>query len=160
MTDIPRGEDRPAILEIYKLAVEMADRVSARRSLANNFYLALHSALVAGLLVSLSDREPMIALGDALLVCVAVAGVALALLWWCSLAGYRRLNRAKYEAINQIEEALPVKPLSEEWQILEREQDANWRRRYRELGWSERKVPILFMALYIAVVTIEAIQRY
>ena len=159
MTDMASDNDRPAVLEIYKLAVEMADRVSARRSVANNFYLTIHSALVAGLLVSASDREPMIPLRGAILTCVAAAGMALALVWWCSLVGYRRLNRAKYKAINQMEQALPAKPISHEWGILEREKHASWRHRYRELGWSERKVPLLFIALYAAVVTVEAMQN-
>ena len=30
--------------ELYKLAVEMADRVSARRSLANSFFLTINTA--------------------------------------------------------------------------------------------------------------------
>ena len=159
MTDVPSDEDRPAILEIYKVAVEMADRVSARRSLANNFYLTIHSALVAGLLVSLSGRKPMIALSGAMLTVVAAAGVALALLWWCSLDAYKWLNCAKFEASNQIEQALPVRPLSQEWATLKPDPDASWKHRYRELGWSERKVPLLFIALYIAVGTVEATQR-
>jgi hypothetical protein len=45
------SEDREryqqAILEQYKLCVEMADRVSARRSLTNTFFLSLNSAVVA-----------------------------------------------------------------------------------------------------------------
>ncbi len=159
MTDMASDDDRPAVLEIYKLAVEMADRVSARRSVANNFYLTIHSALVAGLLVSAPDREPIVSVNGAIFTCVAATGIALSLLWWCSLVGYRRLNRAKYKAINQIEEALPAKPISQEWGFLEREKHSSWRHRYRELGWSERKVPLLFIALYAAVVTVEAVQN-
>ena len=160
MTDETRDEDCPAILEVYKVAVEMADRVSARRSLANNFYLTIHSAFVAGILVAVTGREQIIAPTRAILICVAAAGIALALLWWCSLVGYQRLNRAKYKAINHIEDALPAKPLSQEWELLEREQQDSWRHRYRELGWAERRVPLLFIALYIAVVAVEATQHY
>ena len=160
MTVEPSGEDRPVVLEVYKLAVEMADRVSARRSLANNFYLTIHSAFVAGLLVSVSGREQDVAPNGVILACVAAAGVALALLWWCSLVGYQQLNRAKFRAINLIEEALPAKPLSREWELLEGEQLAGWRHRYRELGWAERRVPLLFIALYIAVLAVEAAQHY
>jgi hypothetical protein len=43
----PTGTDR--LLELYKLCVEMADRVSARRATANAFFLTLNSALLAGL---------------------------------------------------------------------------------------------------------------
>ena len=34
-------------LELYKLAVEMADRVSARRALANTFFLTVNTGLAA-----------------------------------------------------------------------------------------------------------------
>ena len=35
------SEPPPQLLELYKLAVEMADRTSARRGLANSFFLTL-----------------------------------------------------------------------------------------------------------------------
>jgi hypothetical protein len=34
-------------LELYKLAVEMADRISARRALANTFFLTVNTGLAA-----------------------------------------------------------------------------------------------------------------
>ena len=40
-------ESDPRILELYKIAVEMADRVSARRSTANTFFLTVQTAFVA-----------------------------------------------------------------------------------------------------------------
>lgn len=160
MTGETRDEDRPIVLEVYKVAVEMADRISARRSVANNFYLTIHSAFVAGILVAVTGREQIVAPSGAILICVAAAGITLALLWWCSLVGYQRLNRAKYKAINHIEEALPAKPLSQEWELLEGEQRDSWGRRYRELGWAERRVPLLFIALYIAVLAVEMAQRH
>ena len=160
MTGGTRDEDRQVVLEVYKVAVEMADRVSARRSVANNFYLTIHSAFVAGILVAVTGREQIIAPTGAILFCLAAAGIALALLWRRSLVDYQQLNRAKYKAINQIEDALPAKPLSQEWELLERQQQDSWRHRYRELGWAERRVPILFIALYIAVLAVEATQHY
>jgi hypothetical protein len=42
-----RERYQQAILDQYKLCVEMADRVSARRSLTNTFFLSLNSAVVA-----------------------------------------------------------------------------------------------------------------
>lgn len=38
--------DRQARLEIYKLIVEMADRMTARRSGTNSFFLTVNAALV------------------------------------------------------------------------------------------------------------------
>src|SRR6476661_559695 len=89
-------------LELYKLAVEMADRVSARRALANNFFLAVNSGFVA--LIG----------GTGLPWYVAVAGVAFAVTWWALLRGYRRLNAAKFRVIEAMEERLPVKIYTDE----------------------------------------------
>ncbi|GHI47573.1 RipA family octameric membrane protein [Streptomyces albidoflavus] len=46
MTTPPEPNQRPEVLELYKLAVEMADRVSARRGTANAFFLSVQTALV------------------------------------------------------------------------------------------------------------------
>ena len=92
MTGGTRDEDRRVVLEVYKVAVEMADRVSARRSVANNFYLTIHSAFVAGILVAVTGREQIIAPTGAILICLAAAGIALALLWRRSLVDYQQLT--------------------------------------------------------------------
>jgi hypothetical protein len=41
------SDDTGTILELYKTAVEMADRTSARRAGANSFFLTLNTALAA-----------------------------------------------------------------------------------------------------------------
>jgi hypothetical protein len=46
VSDQPQGADQQ-VLDLYKMAVEMADRVSARRSTANAFFLTAEAALVA-----------------------------------------------------------------------------------------------------------------
>lgn len=52
------GEARyqSVLFEQYKLCVEMADRVSARRSLANTFFISLNTAVIATLTTVLSGR--------------------------------------------------------------------------------------------------------
>lgn len=51
------GDEGGARLDLYKLAVEMADRTSARRAGANSFFLTLHAALAAFVGVVSSARE-------------------------------------------------------------------------------------------------------
>ncbi|MGW1594955.1 RipA family octameric membrane protein [Streptomyces sp. NPDC002343] len=47
MTGSPAPEQQAeTLLDLYKLAVEMADRVSARRGTANAFFLSVQTALV------------------------------------------------------------------------------------------------------------------
>lgn len=89
---------RQAVLDQYKLCVEMADRVSARRNLTNTFFLSLNSAVVA-----------------------VVAA------WYVMVRSYRQLNRAKYAVIGAFEERLPAFAYSRgEWGALGEGRD--WRR--------------------------------
>src|SRR5688500_2291359 len=82
-------------VELYKLAVEMADRISARRALANTFFLTVNTGLAA----LLGGKE--------LRWYVAVAGLVFTLTWWWLLQSYRKLNSAKFQVINAIEPRLP-----------------------------------------------------
>jgi hypothetical protein len=143
----------PRILDIYKQAVEMADRVSARRALANAFFLTVNTTLVA--VVGLSTTQPDSAVR---FTSVCLAGVAVAVCWWLLLRAYRRLNSAKFAVINKIEdEYLPVKPYVDEWKELMPDDDVSATRRaklgkaFRELGGVERTVPVVFGLLYIAL---------
>ncbi|WP_456298890.1 RipA family octameric membrane protein [Amycolatopsis mongoliensis] len=145
MTSTP-GDVDPRELEIYKLAVEMADRVSARRATANTFFLTVQSAFVAVVGIA-SPKLHESAWWNSLV--VSVAGIALSGSWWLQLRSYRDLNRAKFEVINSIESNLPVQIFSEEWKSLKKDPVARWRGRYAELGTIERSVPFVFATLYV-----------
>jgi hypothetical protein len=90
-------------LDLYKLAVEMADRISGRRALANTFFLTVNTGLAALLG------------GNNLRWYVAAAGIVFALAWWWLLQSYRKLNWAKFEVINAIEPRLPLQLFSDEF---------------------------------------------
>lgn len=140
----------PQIIEIYRMAVEMADRVSPRRAAANAFFLTVNTALVA--VVGLHDPGSPSSL---LPVAVCIAGVSVALCWWLLLGNYRKLNEAKFLVINRIEsEYLPVAPFKEEWEILGGQGIAvgrlsRIRHALKQLGHVERFVPLVFGLLYL-----------
>jgi hypothetical protein len=140
----PPGED-PRVLELYKTAVEMADRVSARRATANAFFLTAQSALVA--VVGLATPA-LLKVSWWTALAVSLAGVTLSASWWLQLRSYRDLNRAKFVVINAIEEDLPVKVFSDEWAAIQREPGGR-KRRYLQLGTTERLVPFIFAVLYV-----------
>lgn len=142
-------DDDPALRhQLYALAVEMADRVSARRGAANSFYLTVSSALVA-LAGFAADSD-----ADASTVAraISVAGLLLCVGWWLQLRSYRDLNAAKFAVIQKIERNLPIKVFCEEWDILKRDRVKWWRKWYAELGWVERAIPILFGCVFAFLV--------
>jgi hypothetical protein len=126
-------------LELYKLAVEMADRVSARRATANAFFVTVNTALLA-----------FVSIG--LLGLVALAGIALSATWAVLLKSYRDLNAAKFEVITKMEKKLEAQVFGDEWERLKEKRSEGWRRWYAEFGTVERLVPLVFAALYAAVV--------
>jgi len=138
------------VLDLYKLSVEMADRISARRGQANQFYLTLQSSLLGvpaifGLLGG-SSLDPVRA------TLIAVIGALTSITWWLQLRSYRDLNRAKFDVINKIErEHLIVRPFSDEWASLKKDPLPKWRARYAELGTVERIVPVVFLGVNAVV---------
>lgn len=168
-------DDTATVLELYKTAVEMADRTSARRAGANSFFLTLNTALAAVVGIVSSARKPPphgnLPTFDAYgLVLTAIAGIVLSLTWRALLKYYRRLNGAKFDVINKLEERLPVQPYTDEWQILHPDEtiggDApslpfwrivkrfeRWRRdtKFREATVVEQVVPLVFVVIYLAL---------
>jgi hypothetical protein len=128
-------------LELYKLAVEMADRVSARRASANAFFLTVNTALLAFVSSGLDD----------MLWLVALAGIALSGTWWVLLKSYRELNAAKFDVITEMEKILEAQVFAQEWKRIKEKRQEGWRGRYAEFGAVERFVPLIFAALYTAV---------
>jgi hypothetical protein len=142
------ARDSDVEFELYKLAVEMADRVSARRAVANTFFLTVNTGLAA--LLGGKDLRWY----------VAAAGVAFALTWWWLLQSYRKLNRAKFQVIDDFEQRLPRRIFADEWRYLQQTKAPRrlwppraaraWVNGYHELGAVERVVPLAFAAIYVA----------
>ena len=151
--DLPREELQAGYVELYTLAVEMADRISARRGIANSFFLTINTGLAALLG------------GQELRWYVAAAGIVLCVTWWGLLKSYRDLNTAKFGVILGMEQSLPAKVFGDEWAqlkrdpvklALRREAVRSWAAQYRELGRIERIVPWVFALIYVAEIIRQA----
>jgi multidrug efflux pump subunit AcrB len=156
-------------LEIYKLAVEMADRISARRAGANTFFSTLHGtlAVLVGFVSSARTPSPLgkVIAPDAFgLVVAAAAGIVLSFTWLLLLRYYRRLNSAKFRVINELEIELPSRPYTEEWSLLHpgeletqnpptRGRLRRWltRTAHREASAVEQIVPWVFVLIYLVL---------
>jgi hypothetical protein len=134
-----------AILEQYKIYVEMADRISARRSVTNTFFLSLNTAIFAMIAVFWKDRptaSPWL-LAVPLLALVMQCGA-----WFFLVRSYRQLNAAKYVVVGVLEERLPASPYwRAEWAALGEGRD---KARYWPVTHLEQWIPAFFAAGYVA----------
>lgn len=96
-------------LEIYKLLVEMADRVSQRRQSANSFYLTVNTALIGGSSFLAQKSQSLSSI-----LTIALAGIAVSILWVWNIQSYKTLNEAKFKVITQIEDSFQFSPFKDE----------------------------------------------
>lgn len=132
-----------AILEQYKMYVEMADRVSARRALANGFFLSLNTATLtaAGALWGAKFLTSWLLF---LPLCLLLAQTAA---WFWIVRSYRQLNSAKYIVVGMLEEQLPASPYwRAEWQALGEGRD---KALYWPLTHLEQWLPVVLAVMYV-----------
>ena len=133
------------LLEQYKIYVEMADRVSARRGTTNAFFLTLNSAIFSAIgFVWGRDAHPE---GSWILVFPMFVFVGQCLAWYWLVRSYRQLNGAKYAVIGAMEERLPASPYwAAEWKALGKGEDPA---RYWPLTHLEQWLPLFFAITYL-----------
>lgn len=130
------------LFDQYKLAVEMADRVSARRMQANTFFLAINTGLLT-VFANLVKDEIITGFSGTLPI---IALLVLCFVWWRIVRSYRQLNSSKYAVILEMENLLPAAPYAAEWVALGEGKDP---KRYLPLTHVENWVPRLFGVLYL-----------
>lgn len=141
-----REKYQAAVMDQYKLYVELTDRISARRGLANTFFLTLNAAIFTLFGVFWKDRPQ--GLSPWLLLPVLVLVVGLCLAWFWLVRSYRQLNSGKFAVIGAIEQRLPASPWwNGEWKALkgeEKDKSTYWALTHLEI-W----VPLLFGLAYV-----------
>ena len=137
------------VLEIYKIYVEMADRISARRQTANSFFLSINTAIVAlGSYVHLGEEQ--VDIGRSFFWLVAVAGIILCYLWYRLVRSYKDMNSGKFKVVHEIEKELPLRPYDAEWTALGRGEKPEV---YLPFTKIEARVPWVFGAVHVVVLT-------
>lgn len=113
---IAQPSDDRLPFEQYKLAVEMAAGISARRQNANSFYIGLISALSA--LYTLIERDLPLSKWSTLGRVMLLIPVVVCWLWGSTVYSYRRINIAKWDVIYGLEKTLPHAPFKSEAEKL------------------------------------------
>ena len=128
------------LLEQYKLYVQSAENVSARRVASSRYLLTLNAALVAlyGVQSAGFGQSYWTLL-------VPIVGIPVSLLWYLIIKSHADLNRIKFDVIHEFEKHLPVATYKYEWHLAEEGQGKT----YRAVTTIERWIPILFAALHV-----------
>lgn len=131
------------LLEQYKLYVQSAENVSARRVASSRYLLTLSSALVALYGLQSADFSQ-----NYWTLLTPVAGITVSILWYLIIKSHADLNAVKFKIILELEEHLPAAMYRYEWRLAE---DGRGKT-YRTVTTIERWVPILFGALHMVLV--------
>ena len=136
------GSFKSDLLEQYKLYVQSAENVSARRVASNRYLLTLNAALVALYGVQSANFGQ----GYWTLL-IPVIGIPVSLLWYLIIKSHADLNRIKFKVIHELEQHLPAALYKYEWHLAQ-EGKGNT---YRAGTTIERWIPILFAVLHVVL---------
>jgi hypothetical protein len=138
-----------AVMDQYKLYVEMTDRISARRATTNTFFLLINSSIFAAL--GSVGRRPSWGTSAVLVLAVVVLLVECGAWYWI-LRSYQQLSSAKFRVIGALEERLPAGPwYRAEWTAVGAGRDGS---RYLPMTRIEQCVPIVFALAYLTLLII------
>ena len=129
------------LLQQYKIYLESAEHISARRQNANSFFVTINTAIIA--LVG------YVSLGSSSIRfywLIALAGIAISFMWYRIICSYRDLNTAKFKVLHQIEKRLPLSPFDAEWEAVERGKNPKL---YLPFTHIEVGIPLVFIFLHV-----------
>jgi hypothetical protein len=140
------------LVEQYKIYVEMADRLSARRNQINSFYISVLSSLLA-LLVLITNKD-IKQFNDTTFqyfsfLAVGILGLILCIVWYLNIQSYRHLSSSKFKVINELEALLPFPCYEHEWQFIKQDRTHN---RYFIQTALEKLVPVILAIPYSGLV--------
>ena len=142
------------LLEQYKLYVEMADRISSRRSKANTFFLSCNTLLVTAIGILSKLESGFESLNLWWVLTTSFAGILFCWTWLTIINSYRQLNTGKFKVINTIELRLPLAGYGAEWLFLKPKRGIS---RYKQLTVVETLVPKIFGVVYFALMIVATI---
>lgn len=134
------------LLEQYKIYINSAEKISDRRQKANEFFLALNSALVTllGFVIARTEKNVI----PVIVSLATIAGILICYLWYRIVRSYKGLNDGKYKVIHTIEARLPLALYDTEWEMLGRGEN---KKIYWPFTHIELWVPWIFILIYLAL---------
>lgn len=140
-----RGSFTSDLLEQYKLYVQSAENVSARRVASSRHLLTLNSAIVA--LYGFQSTS----FGQGYwMIPIPILGFAVSLLWRQIIKSHSDLNAVKFKIIHELERHLPAALYAHEWRLADKGQGNS----YRAVTRLEQWIPLIFCAIHTILLII------
>lgn len=124
----------------------MTDRISARRQIANSFFLTINLAALAvlGHFQSFHDIKHLWFLN--------IASIVISYMWICYIESLKKLNGAKFDIIHLIENKLVAKAYTTEWALLLKSHKG-----YKRLSDIEIYVPWVFIMINVIIIIMDVL---
>ena len=103
-------ENKDQLIQIWESYTSHAEEITNKRQNINTLFISIEIAILGFIVYDLKI------LG----ICLSIAGLIVSIAWVFMIISYRKLNSAKFEVINQIEEKMDIKPYKLEWDILKK----------------------------------------
>ena len=129
------------ILGIYKIYVEMVDRLYARRLSSNKFFLSLNTAIIA----LWGYKDIYTTEKGTFIITIAISGLVLSLTWFYYILSNRTLRGNAFRVVQGIENYLPIKPYYAEDKI-------NKDSKYIGFTIIEMIIPWVFFCIFIYII--------
>lgn len=144
-------ESNTQYFDIYKLAVEMSDRVSARRQAANTFFLSINTAIILflGYFNTIGDIKYFWVLN--------LAGLIIAYTWHLYIKASKQLNAGKFKIIHLIEKNLVLRLFDAEWLALGKGKN---KKLYKPFSDIEIYIPWIFFGVYAFLLITHVIKLF
>ena len=139
------GSFNADLLEQYKLYVQSAENVSARRVASSRYLLTVNAALVA----FYGFQSQSFGQGW-LMVPIPVLGILVSCLWHQIIQSHKDLNTVKFTIIHKIEQHFPVALYAHEWHLAEDGRGKS----YRSVTDIERWIPLIFSFLHFVFLAV------
>jgi hypothetical protein len=110
---------------MFELYLATAERVSDRRAQAHAWMLSVNTAIV-GLYGYLQADKMAVSTGQKAiwLWAIPATGAIVSLAWMALVASYRKLNRAKFAVLEELEADLPASPFTRSARFTKKAADA------------------------------------
>jgi hypothetical protein len=138
----------PHLLEQYKIYLDMADKISERRHITNNFFLTLNTGIISAIGIFGFFEKDKMTINKDYVFFLTISLLIFCYVWYRLIRSYKDLNSAKFKVIHEIEKKLPIRPFDSEWEALGRGKDT---RLYLPFSKVEKFVPLIFGTIHFII---------